>query len=138
MLYLACINREVILISHKLLTHCPVCNKNITITKLACKNCTTKIEGDFLPCKFCRLPDEQIEFIEAFLKCRGNIKDVEKELGISYPSVRSRLDSVLQALGYLGNKEEYQHPAIRRQKIWDAIENGKITSEEAEKELRKT
>jgi hypothetical protein len=128
---------EVRIINNKLLHRCPVCGQEMTITKLACNHCQTKIEGEFSPCKFCRLPNDQIEFIEVFLKCRGNIKDVEKELGISYPTVRNRLDSVLQTLGYRVDKGENQLDDFRRQDILTALEKGEITAEEAAQQLRK-
>ncbi len=124
-------------ISYPILNRCPVCEHEMIVTNLACQNCRTKIEGEFLPSKFCRLPQEQIEFIEVFLKCRGSIKDVEKELGISYPTVRNRLDSVLQALGYGTDKAESTVEATNHQNILDALEKGEITPEEAAQQLRK-
>lgn len=128
---------EVRIISNKVLNRCPVCAHEMIITNLACNNCRTKIEGEFLPCKFCRLPNEQVEFIEVFLKCRGNIKDVEKELGISYPTVRNRLDNVLQTLGYGIDKAETPPEGNRNQDILDALEKGEITPDEAAQQLRK-
>lgn len=124
-------------IGNRLLTRCPVCDQELTIAKLACGHCQTKIEGEFAPCKFCRLPADQLEFIEVFLKCRGNIKDVEKELGISYPTVRNRLDSALQALGYRVDKTDSQPEDMRRQDILAALESGEITSAEAAQQLRR-
>lgn len=126
-----------IFIHNPLLNSCPVCSHNLTITKLECNHCHTKIEGQFVSCKFCQLPLEQIDFITIFLKCRGNIKDVEKELGISYPTVRNRLDSVLNSLGYQSDKGEQPQETSRRQDILAALENGEITSEEATSQLRK-
>jgi hypothetical protein len=79
---------------------CPVCGEPLLVTRLSCARCQTRLEGEFDFCQFCRLPAEQREFIAVFIKCRGNIKDVEKELGISYPTVRNRLDGVIEALGY--------------------------------------
>lgn len=89
---------------YKIPHQCPVCEHEMRVAKLTCTHCPTKIEGEFRTCKFCKLPADQLLFVETFLKCRGNIKEVEKELGISYPTVRSRLDCVIQALG--DNKEE--------------------------------
>lgn len=129
---------EVSTIGNRLLTRCPVCDQELTISKLTCSHCQTKIEGEFTPCKFCRLPADQLEFVEVFLKCRGNIKDVEKELGISYPTVRNRLDSALQSLGYRVDKADSQPDELRRQDILAALESGEITSAEAAQQLRKT
>ncbi len=79
---------------------CPVCKEDMEVTRLHCDHCNTTIEGSFSLCRYCRLTREQKQFIETFIKCRGNIKEVEKDLGISYPTVRSRLDDVISALGY--------------------------------------
>lgn len=120
---------------------CPVCDHEMRITKLTCTYCPTKIEGEFSTCKFCRLPAEQLIFIEAFIKCRGNIKEVEKELGISYPTVRSRLDSVIEALGYrVDEDKETQDPqgeSKRRQSILETLERGEISPQEAARQMRK-
>ncbi|ACL19146.1 hypothetical protein DesLBE_2255 [Desulfitobacterium sp. LBE] len=83
---------------YKVPHQCPICKHEMHVTKLFCTHCSTTLEGEFHTCKFCKLPDDQLLFVETFLKCRGNIKEVEKELGISYPTVRSRLDSVIQSL----------------------------------------
>lgn len=123
---------------HPLLQACPVCGDELTITKLECSHCATKLEGRFCGCKFCRLPQEQLEFIEVFLQCRGNIKDVEKELGISYPTVRNRLEGVLQALGYRSDKTAAPASESDRQEILAALERGEITSTEAAQQLRKS
>lgn len=124
-------------ISNKLLKTCPVCQGELTITNLSCSYCQTKIEGSFHPCRFCRLPEEQLHFIEVFLKNRGNIKDVEKEMGISYPTVRNKLDGVLQALGYLEEKTDGVED-LRRQDILNALETGEMSPGEAARRLRKT
>jgi hypothetical protein len=109
----------------------------MTITKLACSHCHTKVKGEFVSCKFCRLPKDQLEFVEVFLKCRGNIKDVEKELSISYPTVRNRLEGVLQSLGYRDEKTDTSQEEVQRYEILSALESGNISSEEAARQLRK-
>jgi hypothetical protein len=116
---------------------CPVCSRELMISSLSCNHCQTRIEGSFSSCKFCRLPVEQQEFIEVFLKCRGSIKDVEKELGISYPTVRNRLDGVIQALGYRVQKQDDGEDKISKQEILEALEKGEISTQEAARLLRK-
>lgn len=118
---------------------CPVCGHELSVTRLSCTFCPTKLEGDFTSCKFCQLPNEQREFIEVFIKCRGNIKDVEKELGISYPTVRNRLDSAIEALGYRVEKDdsEVNDEKKQRQEILDALERGEISPPEAAKQLKR-
>jgi len=112
---------------------CPVCGENTQVTTICCNGCGTKIEGHFELCRFCRLTEEQKSFIETFIKCRGNIKEVEKELGISYPTVRNRLDDAANALGYenpQGTVEEEDYPG-RRLEILEELEKGRISVEEA-------
>lgn len=117
---------------------CPVCGHELLISRLSCNFCSTKLEGEFSTCKFCRLPAEQRRFIEVFIKCRGNIKDVEKELGISYPTVRNRLDSVVAALGYpVDNRIEVEETSEKTQEILDALEKGEISATEATRRLKK-
>lgn len=123
---------------YKTPSRCPVCDHELTITRLTCTNCQTKLEGNFSSSKFSKLPPEQLEFIEVFIKCRGNIKDVEKELGISYPTVRGRLDGVIAALGYKVEKSDLpDEEKDRRQEILTALENGEITPQDAAKQLKK-
>ncbi len=125
-------------IQYKAPSQCPVCGQELIISKLSCKQCQTSIEGLFSPCKFCRLPKDQLDFIETFIKCRGNIKDVERELNISYPTVRKNLDTVIQSLGYqLERSEEREEEIVlRRKEILSALERGEINSKEAAKKLK--
>ncbi|HHT73243.1 MAG TPA: DUF2089 domain-containing protein [Firmicutes bacterium] len=113
--------------SKKTLTACPVCAKPLRVTRLRCNHCDTTIEGTFETCKFCQLTPEQRDFVEVFLTARGNIKEVERLLGISYPTVRSRLDTVIEALGYRVERDQNN----QRRAILEALDKGEITSEEA-------
>ena len=116
------------------LTNCPVCNHMLHITKLNCSHCHTTIENKFQLSKIASLSPEQLEFIEIFLVCRGNIKEVEKELGISYPTVRAKLNDVIAALGY--DTEPIKKKEQDDKKIVSMLENGEITPEEAIKLLK--
>lgn len=118
--------------ANPIVSKCPVCGKAMQVTKLHCHGCKTSMEGTFDACKFCRLDEEQRQFIEVFLTSRGNIKEVERLLGISYPTVRSRLDAVLESLGYRVEREQDQ----RRKEILEALDKGEISSEEAIRLLR--
>ncbi|MDF2540550.1 MAG: hypothetical protein K0S47_268 [Herbinix sp.] len=119
---------------------CPVCGEKLIITKLGCPKCSTAIEGDFQPCEFCRLPEDDLEFVKVFIKCRGNIKDVEKELGISYPTVRGKLDSVIRSLGFdVPTKEsvkEKDQKEVVRNEILDQLSKGEITAKEATEKIK--
>jgi len=78
---------------------CPVCQGELTVTRLHCRSCGTALEGEFGVGRFGRLEREQLTFLESFLRSRGNLKEMERELGISYPTIRSRLETLLRALG---------------------------------------
>jgi len=118
---------------------CPVCGHELAITRLSCDYCQARLEGEFTTGKFGRLAQDQLEFIEVFVKNRGNIKEVEKELGISYPTVRNRLDGVIQALGYrVDNSPELpEEDKPDQQEVLAALERGEITPKEAAKQLRR-
>lgn len=112
---------------YKVINNCPVCNSNLKITRLKCNKCGTIIENEFEQSKLSGLSNEQLMFMEVFLKCRGNIKDVEKELGISYPTVRAKLDDVVSALGYKVEKK----PQTNSNDILEMLEKGEITPDQA-------
>jgi len=117
---------------------CPVCSSELEVTRLQCPRCGTGLEGRFETCRFCRLSNEQKEFVEIFLKSRGNIKEVEREMGISYPTVRSRLDEVIRALGFTVESDD-ESAALRtqrRREILEALSTGQISSDEAIKMLK--
>ena len=118
---------------YKLITQCPVCSSPLKATKLTCSTCGTNIESEFNLSRFEMLTSEQLGFAEVFLKSRGIIKDVEKELGVSYPTVRARLDDVIKALGY--KVEEDTSRGITD--IIDSLEKGEMSAEEAIKKIKK-
>jgi hypothetical protein len=111
----------------KILTKCPVCEGNLKAVKLKCDTCGTVIENNFDFPKLLQLSKEQLEFVTVFLKSRGNIKDVEKELGISYPTVRAKLDQVVEIL----SGDSVSKGRTSRDEILNKIENGEISPEEA-------
>jgi len=117
---------------YRVISKCPVCSSKLKVQKLKCEKCNTVIENDFELSKFEYLNDEHLKFVEVFLKCRGNIKDVEKELGISYPTVRAKLDEVVAALGYTVVKKS----TVNSKQILDMLERGEITSDEAIKMMK--
>lgn len=83
---------------------CPCCGNHMQVTEYRCKKCAITVSGDFEKSDFWNLDALQLKFAEIFLKKRGNIKEVEKELGVSYPSVKKLLDNLVSALG--GDKKE--------------------------------
>ena len=65
------------------------------VTKLRCPSCHTELSGQFAPCRFCTLEEKHLQFVEVFLRCRGSIKEVERALGVSYPTVKNMLEAAL-------------------------------------------
>jgi hypothetical protein len=78
---------------------CPVCEGELLVSRLHCRSCGTALEGEFSVGRFGRLSREQLSLLESFLRARGNLKEMERELGISYPTVRGRVDALVRALG---------------------------------------
>ena len=106
---------------------CPVCGERMLVTKLRCSHCGTELSGEFAPCRFCRLEEKHLQFVETFLRCRGSIKEVERALGVSYHTVKNMLDAALTALG-LDEKPELR--ALRekeeRAEILQRLSDGEI------------
>ncbi len=106
-------------------TICPSCKGPLAIERLRCLGCGTAVEGQFRPSEFDNLTPDQGEFVRTFLRARGNIREVERELGISYPTVRNRLDEVLAALGMVESGGGEVSDVLR------ALETGDIDVNEA-------
>lgn len=106
------------------------------MTRLECRRCRTVIEGRFELTPLARLDEEQLRFIESFVKVRGNLKEMERDLGVSYPTVRGRLDTILQAMGYTVEPDREEQGEERRREVLDRLQAGKITPEEAVRLLR--
>ncbi len=116
------------------LAKCPVCGEALTVTQLTCEPCSLKMEGDFENCEFCDLSEANLEFLRSFIRCRGVIKDVEKDLSISYPTVRSRLDRLVAELGY--SKAQVMSRDEKRYDVLEAVKEGKVSPGEAVEALR--
>ena len=119
---------------HEIVGRCPVCGEGMEVVRLQCPACQTAVEGRFGLGPFQRLSRDQLQFVETFIRCRGVIKDVEEQLGISYPTVRGRLDGVIRALGY--DVPDDSGAQDRRRELLEEVARGKVSAEEAEKLLR--
>src|SRR5580658_1252545 len=108
----------------KLITRCPFCGDELAIARLSCCGCQTQIDSQLEIPLFFRLPPDLQQFVMTFLRCQGKIRDVEKELGISYPTVCKRLDLVNVLLG------NQKAPQGRTQTL-EQLERGEITVQEA-------
>lgn len=116
-----------------IISRCPVCGGELAATRLKCGSCDTVIENSFRLSRFDYLSEEELGFVETFIRCRGNIKEVEKELKISYPTVRARLDGVIKRMGYETPPEADE---ANREEILKALEKGELTVEDAIKKLK--
>ena len=85
---------------HDVISTCPVCAGELAVTRLHCRSCGSTLEGEFSVGRFGRLTREQLILLESFLRSRGNLRDMERELGISYPTVRGRVEALVRALGF--------------------------------------
>ena len=112
-----------------MINKCPNCGDQMVITSYRCNSCFTEVHGEFEVDSFSRLDDEDKEFIELFLQKRGSIKDVGEEIGISYPTVRNRIDKIVAKLG--GKVDKKSH----RIDILNMLDNGEITTERAKQLL---
>ena len=123
--------------AYTLLSNCPVCSHSLNVTRLECSHCDTKIENTFELSKLSILTAEQLNFVEVFLISRGNIKEVEKELGISYPTVRSKLNEVIHLLKGEEPDKKSGQTKLSTSDIITMLENGELSTEEAVELLKK-
>lgn len=110
---------------------CPVCGNDLNVAKLKCNHCHIEIAGDFTLSKFDYLEKSEVRFIELFLVNQGNIKEMEKQLGISYPTVKKLLDQIVNKLG-LTLKES---APLSQKEIYEKVAKGELSPEEAAKLL---
>ena len=116
----------------KELANCPYCHGDFLIKEVECQGCNTQIKGNFKTNRFHMFTADDLFFIEIFLKNEGNIKLMEKDLGVSYPTVKSRLKNIIKILGY--SPEE--NGSSQRIRILEDLSHGKIDVETAMKNLR--
>ena len=111
---------------------CPVCNERLALTRLTCPACDTELSGGFATCEFCVLSNEDRDVLRVFLASRGNMKELERHLGVSYPTARARFDALL---GKIGIDRPAGAPAQTRVELMDQVARGEIDIEEALKRL---
>jgi hypothetical protein len=119
---------------NRLPNQCPICkNEDLTITGFYCRECDTRVEGRFtINAPFAQLTTEQLLFVEAFVRCEGKFNRMESELGLSYPTLRSRLHEIIRAMGHEPGKDEMPTLSDReRRRVLEALEAGEMSYEEA-------
>ena len=119
----------------KVLDHCPSCGGPLEITRLSCTECETIILGRYEATRFARLSADSLNFIEVFIKNRGNIKKMERELNDSYWTIRARLDEVIKELGFEVEQEESAESLAQRREILEQLDRGEITASDAAQKL---
>lgn len=116
---------------------CPACQADLVVTRLSCPECGAEVTGSFSPDFFSSLSPNDFDFVVLFLKSKGNIKEMERELGISYWTIRSKLGEIVAQLGLEEGASERPDPAERRQQILEQLNAGMITVQEAAALLEK-
>jgi hypothetical protein len=111
---------------------CPVCSGELLLTRLGCEGCGTELSGSFEPCRFCSLDAADREMLAVFLASRGNMKDLERHLGVSYPTARARFDALLGRLGLGPPTAEPEAPELA---VLDELAAGSIDVDEALRRL---
>lgn len=116
---------------------CPACGGKLIETSLYCEECQTELKGQFTRNRLAVLTPEQEEFVLKFLSVRGSLKEMERLLGVSYPTVRVRLDEILNNLGIRPEASEDSEIDEKRKAILDDLETGRLSAQEAVELLRK-
>ena len=117
----------------KVLEQCPSCGDDVEVTRLTCTRCETEVTGRFAPCRFCKLPQETVQFLEIFVKNRGNVKEMERESGISYWTIRNRINELIAELGF--ETEEEDDIARQRHEILAKVHRGELLAGAAAERL---
>ncbi|MBM3146098.1 MAG: DUF2089 domain-containing protein [Chloroflexi bacterium] len=116
----------------KLPPQCPLCNGEITVTRIYCRDCDTTFESHFAVGAFAQLAPDQLEFVETFIRCEGKITRMEDELKLSYPTIRNRLRGIIKAMGYEPEPDEEGGLSEQeRRQILEDLDAGKISYEDA-------
>jgi hypothetical protein len=113
-------------------SNCPVCNQRLATTRLTCPECSTELSGAFTSCEFCVLSDEDRDVLRVFLASRGNMKELERHLGVSYPTARARFDALLAKIGI---DRPSAAPSPTRVELMEQVARGEIDIDEAMKRL---
>ncbi len=123
-----------------LLDKCPVCNSDLIVTSLHCNNCRTNIQGVFelAHTPLSNLDAEQLQFVLTFIRCEGKFNRMEEELGLSYPTLRSRFNDILHVMGFEAEPpEEEKMTSEERKEILEKLNEGVISIDEAQELLLK-
>lgn len=130
----------------KILEQCPTCGGPLVVTEVRCSNCRTQVRSEYSPCAFCALSADQLVFVKLFVEKRGNLRDMEKTLGISYPTVRGKLEEIAERLSGAAipvespsqAPAETEAEAEARREVLRQIASGNLSVKEGLNRLRDT
>lgn len=105
---------------------CPICEGKLKVEKVKCTSCQMSLEGSFFTSPLLNLSAQHQEFIEMFVLSSGSLKEMAKRLGVSYPTVRARLNEIIANL-----QEEIDSREAYKSRILDQVEQGKMDAQEA-------
>lgn len=114
---------------HRAPGDCPVCGERLATTRLGCAACGSELAGVFASCPFCALNPAETEMLRVFLASRGNLREVEKHLGVSYPTARLRFNDLLRKLDL--SDEPEPEPALTREQVLAEVASGALKPAEA-------
>src|SRR5215472_1926263 len=112
---------------------CPVCGDRLALTRLSCQSCGTELSGEFESCEFCSLSHDDRQVLRVFLASRGNMKELERHLGVSYPTARARFDALLSRLGLA--PERPPPPSPNKVDLLEQLAKGEIDVDQAMEKL---
>lgn len=123
---------------------CPVCGDDLIVTRKGCHTCGTELAGEFASCVYCGLDTAELDLLRVFLSSRGNLREVEKHLQVSYPTARARLDAVIDKLGFapsgdgetatdptLNQADTQEETATPQEQVLARVASGEITADMA-------
>jgi hypothetical protein len=110
---------------------CPTCNGALTVRVVACESCGTEVHGQFRRCEFCGLDDDERRLLRVFLAARGNAKEIERYLGVSYPTARARIDGLIAAVDASDSQHQDTDRAGKRREVLDRVAAGDLEVGEA-------
>ena len=111
---------------------CPVCGERLALTRLSCRACGTELSGEFESCEFCSISPEDRQVLRVFLASRGNMKELERHLGVSYPTARARFDALLTRLGVAAERPAAAAPRVE---LLEQLAKGEIDIDQAMQKL---
>ncbi len=121
----------------KIIEKCPACQNDVIVTRIRCTRCTCEVIGEFQPTIFNRLSPENLTFVETFVRLRGNVREVARELRVPYSTIRNHLDDVIAELGFATgtHPEGGDLSTAPQQEVLNRLESGEISVEDAAEEL---